>query len=66
MKQYQASYSCSCEGRQCLVTMQQDKDEIEPPPVCLFGKNVTNIITNGHPQWVLKGQRFKPDESQKG
>jgi hypothetical protein len=47
--------------RQCFVTVQGDS--VEPPPVCLYGKNVTNVISKGVPNWELKGQRLKNEKA---
>lgn len=66
MTQYQVSYQCQCEDGQCEVRMTRNKGVVGPPPVCILGKNVTNIIANGSPRWELKTQRFKNDGHENG
>ena len=66
MTQYKVSYACVCEDGRCEVTMTRNEGVVGPPPVCVLGKNVSSILSNGFPKWELKGQRFKPNGNEDG
>lgn len=63
MTKYQVSYVCTCIDGQCDVTIRRNKGIVEPPIICLLGKNITSVLANGIPvKWELKIQRFKKDD----
>ena len=65
MNLYQATYNCTCNERQCSITVTANEKPVPkgPPQVCPYGKNISNILQAT--DWELKAQRFTNEEAQK-